>query len=100
MLETADLDANPRRLQNPPRPRARALVTDVAGAIEQGREHRNRAERDGVQTDRWNEVEDGPPPVERTLSTWHSRARWAPGWHRQARPAPQPPARRPPRPDR
>ena len=47
-LEAFNRDADAGRLQNQPRPRARAAMREVAAPIEQARDDRRRAEHDGV----------------------------------------------------
>src|SRR5688572_12689052 len=67
-LEAHDLDPDPRRRQNQPRPGPRAPVRKVAGLLEQARCERQRAEDDRVQRDGGDQIEDGPPPVIRRKS--------------------------------
>ena len=64
-LEPFDRDAHAGRLQNQPRPRARAAVREVAAPIEQAGHNRRGAEHDRVDGDGGDQKEDGPPPVER-----------------------------------
>src|SRR5262245_32886950 len=62
-LEAAHLHAHAGGGENQPRPRSRAPVREVALTIEQAGAERERAENDGVDGDRRNQPEDGPPPV-------------------------------------
>src|SRR5689334_14969602 len=51
--------------ENETRPGPRAPVSPRAGAIEQRGQQRQRPEHDRVDRDRWDQEEDGAPPVER-----------------------------------
>ena len=77
-LEPLDRDAHARRPQDQPRPRARAPMAEVATAIEERRNDRERPEHDRVDADGGNEKEDRPPPV---IGRDHNRqwcdAEWA-----------------------
>src|ERR1043166_6552784 len=63
-LEAFDGDANAGRLEDQPRPGARAAVREVAAAIEHARGDRRGAEDDRVDADGGDEIEGRPPPME------------------------------------
>src|SRR6185503_20136522 len=56
-------DAHAGRLQDQPRPGARARVREVAAPIHQTRRDPDSTENDGVERDGRDEIEDRPPPV-------------------------------------
>src|SRR6476620_7797535 len=62
-FEALDTDPNARRSQNQPRPRTRASMREMAASVEGARRNRCRAEQDGVDGNRGNQEENGPPPV-------------------------------------
>src|SRR6188508_593815 len=74
-----DLHLHAARLQNQPGPGARALVAEVAAAIENTGDERRRPEDDGVDANRGDEIEDRPPPVPRLHFAFGIARAWTTG---------------------
>src|SRR4029453_14649581 len=66
LFESACGDAHAGCGQNQTRPRARAPVREVSVAIDETRDERQRAERDGVYHNARDQKEDRAPQVKRT----------------------------------
>src|SRR6266542_808181 len=62
-VEPFDRDADAGGFQNQPRPRARAAVCEIAAPVDQAGDKRGGAEADGINRDRGDEIENGPPPM-------------------------------------
>ena len=92
-IEPAQLEGDAGRLQDQPRPGARALVGEAPGSIEERRRQRDRPEHDRVDRDRRDQEEDGAPPV---IGRHRATRRGRPGARRRWRRAPA--SRRPARP--